>query len=145
MGLSVTANLYYGVKYDKVFKNIETIQEYHIHDIKTGLKTGEIGLDIIKHIQNIHTNEIFDIRQQPYGIFPGLMYDDFIFYMKQEGQDHDCIIGICVAFQDEYSDNDYYIISEEKLDSIKDAFEKKFRKYIGDLKPELMLNLYQIY
>lgn len=38
MGLSSTANLYYGIRYDTVFKTIETRQEYDLHDHKTGLK-----------------------------------------------------------------------------------------------------------
>lgn len=145
MGLSSTANLYYGIRYDAVFKTIETRQEYDLHDPKTGLKTGKKGYDILEQVQNIHTDEIYDIKKEPYGLFPELKNEDFLFDMIQEGSITDSIIGICIAYHSNCSDDNCSIISEEKLEIAKSKFEKKFRKYIGDLKPELMLNLYQSY
>lgn len=69
----------------------------------------------------------------------------FLFGMTQNWSITDSIIGVYVAYHYDYSEENYSIISEEKLEIAKRDFEKNFRKYIGDLKPELMLNLYQSY
>jgi len=145
MCLSSTANLYYGVRYDQVFKTIETRQEYDLHDLKSGLKTGKKGFDVIKQVQNIFTNEIFNLKDEYCNLFPELKNEVFLFNMTQDGPIIDQVIGIHVACHDEYANNDYSVISEKKLEIAKNKFEKKFRKHIGDLKPALMLNLYHGY
>lgn len=136
MGADASAYLYLGVKFESVYKKDKDVKEYDLHDPKTGLKTGKKGQDTTVYYENLHTKERFDDDRYD------LPTEKYTHNLEQESEKY--IIGVCVGSCSTYGEQ-VKSINKDVLDKAYAEFEKNVRPFVGDLQPELMLNLYWSY
>lgn len=138
MGADAYAYLYLGVKFDEVYKKGEDVQEYDLHDPKTGAKTGKKGQEKTGYYENLHTKEKF-VGANRYD----LPTEDFTHGLDQDSDEY--IIGVQIAKCDDHGSSGHDSVSQEELEKAKAEFEKNVRPFCGNIQPELVLNLYWSY
>ncbi len=99
MGADYSAYLYYGIRFEELFKLETKVEEYDIHDIKTGKPTGKKGKETNTYLVLIPSNKNLG-KVEGNSIEASIPFlTDMIHYTEQGA--NDIIFGFAIERVDE--------------------------------------------